>query len=102
MLHPHLPINQYSAFTHWRYWSHAPRLMTAVAVWYAARVDAATLERAAPYTHDTVLRVVALNRAFLSWRGMHHATCRAVSMTNHLQRRLCATLLLRVVFCLHL
>ena len=97
ILRPHLPLNQHSAFSHWRYWSHAPQLMTSVATWYMMRVSTDDFAKSSQYTHDTVLRAVHLKQSFSRWEKLHAQTVRAVSMTNHLQRRLCATLLLRVV-----
>ena len=97
VLRPHLPLNQHSAFSHWRYWSHAPQLMTSVCRWYMVRVTEVDRANASNYTLHTVERAVNLKNAFARWEKLHSQTVRAVSMTNHLQRRLCATLLLRVV-----
>jgi len=97
ILRPHLPLNQHSAFSHWRYWSHAPQLMTSISAWYIARVSPEDFANASEYTRTTTTRAARLKGAFGRWEKLHALTVRAVSMTNHLQRRLCATLLLRVV-----
>ena len=97
ILRPHLPLNQHSAFSHWRYWSHAPQLMTSICQWYTVRVSDGDRANASNQTLNTVVRAVSLKQAFSRWEKLHGQTVRAVSMTNHLQRRLCATLLLRVV-----
>merc|ERR1719230_39008 len=71
--------------------------MTSVCKWYTQRVSQEDRANASRYTVDTVERAVSLKQAFSTWERLHGQTVRAVSMTNHLQRRLCATLLLRVV-----
>ena len=53
--------------------------------------------KASQYTLQTVDRAVRLKQAFATWEKLHGQTVRAVSMTNHLQRRLFIILLLRVL-----
>ena len=71
--------------------------MTTISAWYIARVSPEDFANASEYTRTTTSRAIRLKGAFNRWEKLHAQTVRAVSMTNHLQRRLCATLLLRVV-----
>ena len=74
MLRPHLPLNQHSAFSHWRYWSHAPQLATTISTWYMARVTPEDVAVASRYTIDTVTRAVNLKAAFGTWEKLHAQT----------------------------
>ena len=75
ILRPHL-LNQHSAFSHWRYWSHAPQLMTSICQWYTVRVSDDDRTNA---SSQIAQHVRAVSRtAFSRWEKLHGQTVRAV------------------------
>ena len=97
ILRPILPLNMHSAFEHWRYWSHAPALMTAVSIWFMKKVGDNESSKVDQATYDKVTRAWWLKMAFHQWSKLHESTAHHVAVTNNLQRRLFIILLVRVL-----
>ena len=82
ILRPVLPLNVHSAFEHWRYWSHAPTLMTAVSIWFMKRVGEDGVAEIDEATQEKVTRAWWLKMAFHQWSRLHEQTAHHVAVTN--------------------